>query len=183
MRITGGDISAIRCDLPRASPRSNRRISTPSSRLVLHRRSSAWRGLITRSVMATVAVTLRVPVALESTIFEVRISCQSPEYLIDHQVQGSPVLPGAASVEQALAAAEQCFGPGRHAVADLSFQQAMFLPPGSARAIQIALGAEQGGERTIEVSSLAADAEPDERWTLHACGRLRQAETIATERP
>ena len=67
-----------------------------------------------------------------NTLFETRLSARSPAYLADHQVQGSPVTPAAAYVEQGLAAAEQLFGPGRHGLANLVIQQAMFLPDGVA---------------------------------------------------
>ena len=126
----------------------------------------------------------RVRAALNSTIFEVRLNSQSPEYLVDHQVQGSPVVPAAAYLEQALAAADQSFGAGNHAVADASFQQAMFLPAGTSRIVQVTVSSEQGGERTFEVSSIPADSENEAGpWTLHACGRLRHADTLAHEAP
>lgn len=126
----------------------------------------------------------RVRAALNSTIFEVRLSGQSPEYLVDHQVQGAPVVPAAAYLEQALAAADQCFGAGNHAVADASFQQAMFLPAGTSRIVQVTVSSEQGGERTFEVSSIPADTEHVAApWTLHACGRLQHADTVAHDSP
>ena len=70
----------------------------------------------------------RVPSALPTQLFEARLSSHWPKYLVDHQVQGSPVFPAAGYVEQALAAAEQVFGPGPHVLENLSIQQAMFLP-------------------------------------------------------
>ena len=45
--------------------------------------------------------------------------------------------PAAAYMEQALAAAEQLFGAGRHGVANLVIQQAMFLPEGVRRRVQV----------------------------------------------
>src|SRR4029453_17371657 len=78
-----------------------------------------------------------VPSPLEQRLFEVRLSGNSPAYLKDHQVQGSAVTPAAAYIEQGLAAADQMFGPGPHAVENLVIQQAMFLPEGSGRLVQI----------------------------------------------
>lgn len=106
-------------------------------------------------------------------LFESALSARSPAYLADHVVQGSPVTPAAAYVEQALAAAEQLFGPGRHGLANLSIQQAMFLREGTRRRVQISLSPESGGESTFEVHSLPADV--DQRgaaWTMHAAGSL-----------
>ena len=81
-----------------------------------------------------------------NTLFETRLSARSPAYLVDHQVQGSPVTPAAAYVEQGLAAAEQLFGPGRHGLANLVIQQAMFLPEGVRRRVQVSVAPESGGE-------------------------------------
>ena len=116
----------------------------------------------------------RVPSALETMVFEARFSGRSPGYLVDHQVQGSPVVPAAAYVEQGLAAAEQAFGPGEHVVEDVSIQQAMFLPEGAGRVVQVTVSPEVAGQRTFEAYSIPADCEDAKtRWTLHACGRLR----------
>ena len=98
----------------------------------------------------------------------------TPAYLVDHQVQGSPVTPAAAYVEQGLAAADQVFGPGRHGVANLVIQQAMFLPEGMRRRVQFSVAPESGGEATFETYSRPADAEKSAAapWTMHATGSL-----------
>jgi myxalamid-type polyketide synthase MxaB len=119
-----------------------------------------------------------VPSPLEQRLFEVRLSGTSPAYLKDHQVQGSPVTPAAAYVEQALAAADQVFGPGPHAVENLVIQQAMFLPESASRQVQVTVSPESGGECSFETYSTPADS-PDAKpnWTLHALGRLCHAKT------
>ena len=80
---------------------------------------------------------------------------RSPAYLADHQVQGSAVTPAAAYIEQGLAAAEEVFGPGRHGLANLAIQQAMFLPEGVRRRVQVSIAPESGGESTFETYSSA----------------------------
>lgn len=105
-------------------------------------------------------------------LFETGLSSRSPAYLADHQVQGSPVTPAAAYVEQALAAAEQLFGPGRHGLANLTIQQAMFLPEGARRRVQISISPESGGESTFETYSKPSEADSAVAWTMHATGRL-----------
>ena len=113
----------------------------------------------------------RVPSALPTQLFAARLSCHSPKYLVDHQVQGSPVFPAAGYVEHALAAAEQVFGPGPHGLENLSIQQAMFLPEAIARAVQMAVSPEAGGLCSFETYSLPAESESaGSRWALHACG-------------
>jgi len=99
-----------------------------------------------------------------------------PRYLIDHQVQGSPVTPAAAYLELALAAARQSFGEGEHVVEDIAVQQAMFFPQGAQRIVQTTLSPETGGQRTFEVhSALAENADGKYHWTMHACGTVRCA--------
>ncbi len=124
-----------------------------------------------------------VPTALDSELFENRISSHWPTYLVDHQVQGSPVLPAAAYVEQALAAAAQAFGPGNHHLLDVEFQQAMFLPQRVSRTVQLSVAPEQSSARPFETFSVAVDADPSTKWTLHAAGRLQHANVSNGKRP
>jgi len=126
----------------------------------------------------------RVPSALPTQLFAARLSCHAPKYLVDHQVQGSPVFPAAGYVEHALAAAEQVFGAGPHVLENLSIQQAMFLPETVARTVQMAVSPEAGGRCSFEAYSLPADSErAGSRWALHACGALRRREEGPTQRP
>ena len=121
----------------------------------------------------------RVPSALPTQLFTARLSCHWPKYLIDHQVQGSPVFPAAGYVEQALAAAEQVFGPGPHVLENLSIQQAMFLPEAIARTVQIAVSPESGGACSLETYSMPAEGEAEgARWSLHAAGAVRRGQTV-----
>ena len=97
-------------------------------------------------------------------------------------MQGSPVTPAAAYIEQGLAAADQMFGPGPHVIENLVIQQAMFLPEGAGRLVQVAVSPESGGQCSFETYSIpgdAADAKPS--WTLHALGRLAPAKIETSE--
>ncbi|MCA9268785.1 MAG: polyketide synthase dehydratase domain-containing protein, partial [Planctomycetales bacterium] len=106
-----------------------------------------------------------------------RLSDRAPAYLADHVVQGSVVVPGAAYLEMALAAAEQSFGPGAHAVEHLAIQNPLFLPPGAARVVQTTVSSEMGGEATVDTYSCPADADKPS-WTLHACSKVRHEESL-----
>ena len=98
---------------------------------------------------------------------------RSPAYLVDHQVQGSVVTPAAAYIEQSLAAAEDLFGPGQHGLANLTIQQAMFLPEGVRRRVQLAVAPESGGEATFETYSRTEDESGKATaWNMHATGSL-----------
>jgi len=111
-----------------------------------------------------------------NTLFENNFSARSPSYLIDHQVQGSAITPAAAYIEQGLAAAAQLFGPGSHGLENLVIQQAMFLPEGARRRVQVSIAPEAGGESSFETYSRPADAKKSEHsnqnWTMHATGRV-----------
>ena len=115
----------------------------------------------------------RLSTVWNNLLFETSLSARTPAWLNDHQVQGSPVTPAAAYIEQGLAAAEQLFGPGRHALADLSIQQAMFLPEGMRRRVQLSIAPESGGQSTFESYSRPADEDPSNAaWSMHATGQL-----------
>jgi acyl transferase domain-containing protein/NADPH:quinone reductase-like Zn-dependent oxidoreductase/thioesterase domain-containing protein/acyl carrier protein len=113
-------------------------------------------------------------------LFEARLSSRAPAYLFDHQVQGSPVTPAAAYVEQGLAAANEVFGPGRHGLANVAIQQAMFLPEGARRRVQVSIAPESGGESAFETYSLPEDEIASAAsWTMHARGSLVHESKVA----
>ncbi len=108
-----------------------------------------------------------------NALFESRWSMHSPAYLVDHQVQGSVVTPAAAYIEQCLAAAEELFGAGRHELRNLLIQQAMFLPEGVHRRVQVSAAPEAGGESTVEIYSRNdEEAGPPAAWNMHATGTV-----------
>ncbi|HEX4415415.1 MAG TPA: type I polyketide synthase, partial [Lacipirellulaceae bacterium] len=108
-----------------------------------------------------------------NTLFESRWSMHSPAYLVDHQVQGSVVTPAAAYIEQALEAASQLFGPGRHELQNLLIQQAMFLPEGVHRRVQVSATPEAAGESTVEIHSRNDDDPASSAsWAMHATGTI-----------
>lgn len=116
-----------------------------------------------------------------NSLFETSLTARSPAYLIDHQVQGSPVAPAAAYIELGLAAAEQAFGQGRHGLANIAIQQAMFLPEGVSRRVQTSVAPESGGQSTFEVYSRASGEEDqDASWAMHASGQLVHETHVAS---
>ena len=83
--------------------------------------------------------------AAESTYYQIGLRPSSPKYLQDHQLHGSPIAPAAVYLEQGLAAAEQVFGEGDHALEDVSLQGAMYLSEEFSRKVQVTLAADSGG--------------------------------------
>jgi len=114
------------------------------------------------------------PSATGGRIFDAQLHPESPDYLVEHKVQGAVVTPAAAYVELALAAADTIFEPGNHRVEQLSIQQAMFLSPDVSRHLQVVVGDDAMDRRQFKVLSRPADAKPEAAWALHACGMIQR---------
>ncbi|WP_434042178.1 MULTISPECIES: type I polyketide synthase [Sorangium] len=88
-------------------------------------------------------------------------------YLADHRVEGEIVLPGAAYLEMALAAAAEVHGDGAHAVEDVTFERMLALPEAGARPVHVALVDDGAGRASFQV--FTRDDEGG-GWTRHAAG-------------
>jgi myxalamid-type polyketide synthase MxaD len=106
--------------------------------------------------------------------WECRLNRQTaPAFVSDHCVQGAVLLPGAAYVEMALAAALEVFGVGAWALSEMQFHKALFLPENVTRCVQAVLSAEGRGEATFQVFSRPSGTESETQpWVLHATGRI-----------
>lgn len=125
----------------------------------------------------------QLPLAVASTVFNSTLSTRFVPSLKDHVVQGSIVLPGAAYLETALAAAEAVFGPGHHRIENMSFQQALFLAEGRRQSVQVIVSPEVAGSSSFQFLSMPVDAAPGSNWGTHAAGILRRAPAQDLERP
>jgi myxalamid-type polyketide synthase MxaB len=126
----------------------------------------------------------RVSMAGDKTVFEVMLDAHHPGFLADHCVDQSPVVPAAAYMEQALAAALELFGEGHHALDHLVIDQALVLAADKRRCVQVHVGPELRGERSFEIYSRpdSAEKETTTAWTLHASGTIKK-EADAAESP
>jgi myxalamid-type polyketide synthase MxaD len=105
--------------------------------------------------------------------WETDLSVETFGYLGEHRVQGLAVLPAAGFAGMALSAAEEALGPGDHALEDMSFERALFLPEQGARAVQLVLSARGVGETPFRFFSMEESAtQRDASWTAHAAGRI-----------
>ena len=104
--------------------------------------------------------------------FETRISARAPAFVEEHRVYGATVFPGAAYLEMALSAAEEALGQGAWCLEDVSFREALVVPEGESRAVQVILTPSEPSGHGFEIFSLAIDATGKEIWTLHASGRI-----------
>ena len=109
----------------------------------------------------------------EGLVITGALSLTTHPWLAEHAVFETPILPGTAFLEIALAAAERC---GAEAVAELTLQAPLALPAQGAVDLQVSVSGpgEQGG-RQISIHSRprrgGGEEEPGE-WTTHATGTL-----------
>jgi acyl transferase domain-containing protein len=111
--------------------------------------------------------------------FESRLSASAPAFIHDHRIGGVVLLPAAAGLEMAVAAAAATFGPGAHAIEDLVLREAMIFADGARIAQTIVEPAVEGAARFQIQSKL----EHGEEWTLHYEGRLRSAASASPSEP
>ena len=124
-------------------------------------------------------------------VWEAEISAARAPYLGDHRVASMIVLPAAAFVEMALAAAREVALPGPHALEDLVFEQVLVLPEAGAQVVQLVLRVDHPGRATFEIfgkTAVAGQGEGERRdadapWTRHARGTLRQDSGAAAGSP
>ncbi len=105
------------------------------------------------------------------TRFESFVDIDSPPWLPDHEVMGHVVVPGAAYVEMAIAAADGA------KVTDIAFEQP--LRPTSRTALQSVVRQGEDGDRTMEVFSAPAG---ESNWTRNFACKLAPRDTNALEK-
>ena len=110
---------------------------------------------------------------LKDTVFQSQLSARLPAFLEDHQICGQVVVPAAAYVEIAIAAAHQLFGEGMHCVENLSLEQALQLDVARQTIVQMILQTPEEGSAVFEVFSAPDHRQaPDTVWTQHVKGRV-----------
>lgn len=140
--------------------------------------STTTRRPITATAGASPTLGGQLAVVGSNTIHEIGIAPGSPAYLVDHQVQGSVVTPGAFYIEQALASLDKRRSSDKFIslrVNELGIKQAMFLAEGARRRVQITESPESNGVATLDVySTLDTDVASNEapNWALHATAQL-----------
>ncbi|EMI56670.1 type I polyketide synthase, partial [Rhodopirellula sallentina] len=117
----------------------------------------------------------RLPMAGEKIVYQQTLEARSPAFLDDHRLDQTPVVPAAAYMEQCIAVANDLFGDGRHLLTNLSIEQPLVLAGESRRAVQVIVGPDLRGERSVEIHSRNAtdDEGTNDAWTLHASATIR----------
>jgi acyl transferase domain-containing protein/acyl carrier protein len=107
-----------------------------------------------------------VTLADDSVVLTGRLARTTHPWLLDHQVQGTAVLPGAVPADLALTLGDRV---GLPQVAELTLEAPLVLPESGALEVQLTAGAPgPDGTRELSVHSRTG-AEP---WTRNATGRL-----------
>ncbi|WP_329072368.1 SDR family NAD(P)-dependent oxidoreductase [Streptomyces sp. NBC_01429] len=104
-----------------------------------------------------------------------RLSLSAQPWLAHHVVLGTVLLPGTAFVELALQAGDRV---GCEVVEELTLQAPLVLPEQGATVVQVAVGADDGGRRSLTVYSRRADT-PEAPWSRNASGVLRGGDGTA----
>ncbi|MEO3794280.1 type I polyketide synthase, partial [Nonomuraea sp. B10E15] len=104
----------------------------------------------------------------ESVVFSGRLSLDGQSWLVDHQVDGRVVVPGAALVELALRAGREL---GCARLVELTMQAPLVVAAGAGVDVQLVAGpCDDAGGRPVGLYSREGQAE----WTLHAQGLLAE---------
>jgi len=120
-----------------------------------------------------------------SHFWQTTLDLASWPQLADHRIQGVAVLPASAYLELALAAAGEVLGASVTALQQVQFRQALFLPEGARRTLQVVVS-EGGGQQAASFAIYSrpeASAPAGRGWQLHATGQLSQGSLGAEAEP
>lgn len=96
-------------------------------------------------------------------------------YLRDHQIQDMVVVPAAAYLELALAAASAVRGAGAHVVEEMTFHRMLVLYDEDAQVIQVSLTEDGFGLAQVQIASRPNQADATAPWNVHATANVRFA--------
>lgn len=105
-------------------------------------------------------------------VWENTLDITMQPWLLDHNVGGSIVFPGAGYVEMALAAAREWLGQERLALEELDILSPLTFDEGHARQTRLSLNPRDG---SFDIRSRPRLSETD--WSIHAVGRIVEAGT------
>ena len=110
--------------------------------------------------------------ALAPTQFEQELTSENVDFLRDHRVFGTCILPATGYIEIALAAGEAS-GAATNGIESMEIVSALGIADGEARVVQTVVSTD-GGAAEFEIHS----QREDETWQLHARGRLTSTTTV-----
>lgn len=111
-------------------------------------------------------------------VWETELGAHHTGFLSDHRVLGTVMLPAAAYLEMALAAARQAFGNGPLQIENVEFKHALYLPEEGVRQIQVIIAPESQQTASFQISSAPAVKDAPPAWTQHVTGQIRYGDQI-----
>jgi acyl transferase domain-containing protein/acyl carrier protein len=110
--------------------------------------------------------------AMRDVVFETAVSAESPAWVVDHRVQDTIVIPGAAHLASACQAALFQLGSSSIAIEDVGFPRANLLSAGDVRVSQLVLSSGQEHYSFKVLSCEVGQDHAPSAWTVHAEGRV-----------
>jgi acyl transferase domain-containing protein/acyl carrier protein len=111
--------------------------------------------------------------AFDATVFESVINASAPEWLNDHRIYGTVIMPAAGYVRQALLAAREAFGMTRPTLEEFIIHEALVLPEGQSRTLQVVVKPADSGAASFQVYSRDVAETGRAAWKAHASSKLR----------
>ena len=118
--------------------------------------------------------------ALRDTVFESFVDVAIAPTLGDHRFDTIPLVPGAYFLTLALEAAHHALRSDECRLEDVSFAEALALPDGEQRTLQLILAFAGEPGAFFKVVSRPSDGSDEPCWTVHATGVLAAPHTTAT---
>ena len=109
---------------------------------------------------------------VKETLFEVTLGTDALPFLADHKVHGHVIVPGAALLEMASAAAAEVLGP--NVLEDVVFQEALVLPPNGGRTVQLVVSPGENESSTLRLISMDPTSNGEGDWRLHVSSVARK---------
>ncbi|MEU3895230.1 type I polyketide synthase [Streptomyces sp. NPDC045251] len=120
---------------------------------------------------------LRLADATGSHVWESTLGVTGRPVLDEHRVQGVAVLPGAAWIEMARAAASEASGAGSCVLTDVEFPHMLAVQDAETATLQVRLSAAPDGGASLKAYARTADGTGgDPEWTLHMTGTVPPGE-------
>ncbi|QLE75412.1 type I polyketide synthase [Streptomyces rectiverticillatus] len=121
--------------------------------------------------------------AAGSHLWESAVNVAAQPVLDDHRVQGVAVLPGAAWLEMARAAAAQVSGASSGVLTGVEFPRMLALDDAGTATVQLRVSAAEGGASVRAYARPADDSGRQPEWTLHMTGTIVPEAPAAADLP
>jgi len=121
------------------------------------------------------------PALANQRVWETLVSLERFPFLADHRVQGTTLLPAAAHLDLAAAAAAEIYGPGPKELFDVAIEKALVLSADAAFRVQVVLTPDFAGDASFGVFASRCEVGHVMAWTRLASGRIRRATAAEAE--